>query len=362
MQKIILTLLLATFASALLLVPLIRRWAIRCRVVDEPNEPRKIHARAIPLLGGLAPFFVFVGGLALAVVAGLVTDLPTKHLFGLVIGGALLMIGGALDDKFHLAPSKQIIWPVLAALVIVASGIGIRGLHNPFGGTISLAQFDWIIVWIGEWPYRITLWADLFTFIWLMGMMYTTKFLDGLDGLTSGITVIGALIIALVSILPPLHQTGLALVAALGAGAFAGFLFWNWHPARIFLGEGGSLFAGFLLGTLAILSVSKVAVTLLVIGIPILDVVWVISRRVFWEKRAPWRGDDKHLHFRLLRVGLSPRQAVSLLLLISIAFGAIGLLASGLGKLIALIILLLLLVGCGILITKGTNSQESKLF
>lgn len=334
------------------LVPLVRRLALCFGIVDVPNEPRKIHTRVTALLGGLAPFFVFVAGVFLVISFGLTSELRLKHLIGVLIGSALLMIGGWLDDKFKLSPAKQIIWPILAVAVVIVSGIGIRALQNPFGGTISLVQTEWIVAWVGGWPYRITLMADVVTFVWLMGMMYTTKFLDGLDGLTSGITVIGTLIIALVSILPPLHQTGLATVAALGAGAFLGFLIWNWHPAKIFLGEGGSLFAGFLLGTLAILSSSKIAITLLVVGIPILDVIWVIARRLLWEKRSPWQGDDKHLHFRLLHIGLSHRQAVGVLLALSVAFGAIGLVASSAGKLTALIILVLLLVIGGIMITR----------
>jgi len=120
-----------------------------------------------------------------------------------------------------------------------------------------------------------------------------------------------------------------------------GFLFLNFYPARIFLGEGGSTFLGFTLGALAIISGAKIATTLLIMGLPILDALWVISRRWLKEKRSAWLADDGHLHFRLLKAGLNQRQAVLILYFIALLFGAMAIFQRTIGKLIALAILIL---------------------
>ncbi|HCU47617.1 TPA: hypothetical protein DIC39_00950, partial [Patescibacteria group bacterium] len=127
-------------------------------------------------------------------------------------------------------------------------------------------------------------------------------------------------------------------------GACLGFLIWNWHPAKIFLGEGGSLYIGFMLGVLAIISGGKIATALLVMGIPILDVVWVILRRLFWDKKKITEADTKHLHFRLLDVGLSHRQAVLFLYFLTAVFGVTSLGLQTQGKLLAMGILALVMI------------------
>jgi len=174
-------------------------------------------------------------------------------------------------------------------------------------------------------------------------MMYTTKLLDGLDGLVSGITVVGSFIIFGVAMSKNVAQPNTALLALILGGAFLGFLIFNWRPAKIFLGEGGSLFAGLILGTLAIISGSKIATTLLIMGIPILDVVWVIGRR-FFNKRAVSLGDRKHLHFRLLDAGFSHQRAVIFYIFLTALFGSLALVLQTFGKLIALLILFIVMV------------------
>ncbi len=330
-------------------VPMVRKLAWRLRVVDSPATARnrKVHDEPKPLLGGLAVFFSFFLFVLLLYLWGVdfnASHIQVKHLLGIFFGGALLMIGGFLDDRYRLSPAKQIIWPILAIIAVTASGIGVAYITNPFGGPLGTEQlrldtYQKILFWFHGWPYKITFLADAFTFFWLLGMMYTTKFLDGLDGLVSGVTIIGALIIAALSLDPVVHQRGTAFLAIILAGAFAGFLFWNWHPAKIFLGEGGSLFAGFILGVLSIISGSKVATTALVLGIPILDVAWVIARRLVWERHSPLLADRKHLHFRLLDIGLSHRKAVMVLYGLTLYFGITALFLQSRGKLIAFAIL-----------------------
>jgi len=342
------------------LVFFIRKLALRFKIVDQPTGGRKIHKKPIPLLGGLAIFlgFFIVLGFLYFLNPDLIVgkNIFFKNLFGLFFGGLILMIGGFLDDKFDLKPKFQIVFPILAVIVVIASGIGIEKINNPFGGYIDFTHYEWILFWHEGVAYKFTLLADIFTFIWLMGMMYTTKFLDGLDGLASGITMIGALIIAGLSLSATWFQPETAVLALILAGACLGFLIFNWHPAKIFLGEGGSLFCGFMLGSLAIISGSKIATTLLVVGIPAFDVLWVILRRIFWEKGSPFKGDAKHLHFRLLNIGFSHQGAVLFLYFLAIAFGAGALFMQTTSKIIAFFILAVLMI-----ILAAIAARQSKI-
>ncbi len=345
-----------SFGVAVILTLLVRKMALRIKVVDRPQKfpERKIHSRSIPLLGGLA---IFISIVLVTGYYALFTDrliggymLP-KYLVGMLIAGGLLMLGGFLDDKYDLKPQHQIIWPIIASLAVIGSGIGITYITNPFGGVFYLDEVKIYLFSYQAIPYYITLFADLFAFFWLMGMMYTTKFLDGLDGLVGGITTIGALILFFLSLNQEVAQPETALLAIIVAGAMAGFLMFNFYPAKIFLGEGGSLFAGFILGVLSIISGAKIATALLILGIPILDVVWVIIRRVFFEKKSPFKtADKKHLHFRLLDIGWSHRTAVLFLYVISLLFGITALFLKTQQKLIALAVLLGIMVLLGVFV------------
>lgn len=336
-----------SFLLVVILTPLVRRFAIKKKIIDEPNEPRKIHQKPVPLLGGWAVFGAFALTLLFytffteRVLGGFML---LKFIIGIILGGGVLMFGGYLDDKYRLKPSQQIIFPIIAILIIIGSGIGLEVITNPLGGFIYLDKINIKLFSYRGLPYQITLLADIFALVWLLGMMYTTKFLDGLDGLVSGITTIGALIIFFLSLHKEVAQPETALLAMILAGAFAGFLLFNWHPAKIFLGEGGGLFAGLMLGILAIISGGKIATALLIMGIPILDVIWVIVRRVFFEHRPLYAADKKHLHFRLLDVGLSHRGAVLTLYFITAAFGVTSLFLQTWQKLWALAVLLLIMI------------------
>lgn len=349
-----------TFVLAIILTSFIRRLALRWRVVDEPIEPRKIHTKPIPLLGGLAIFLSFFGVLAYYV---FFTDkilggqILMKNLVGVFLGGLVLMVGGFLDDKYKLAPRWQIIWPILAVIVVIASGIGINYITNPLGGIVNLKNWEKILFWWNGVPYKITLFADLFTFIWLLGMMYTTKFLDGLDGLVSGVTTIGAVIIFFVSLMAEVSQPETALLSIIFAGACAGFLVWNFNPAKIFLGEGGSLFTGFMLGVLSIIAGGKIATTLLIMGLPILDAFLVLLQRLA-TKKSLVLADQKHLHFRLLDAGMSQRQAVFSLYFVTLIFGSSTLILKSEGKLFALGLLCILGLFWTVILLKNYRNKR----
>ena len=311
----------------MLLTPLVKRFSLRHGILDQPNQPRKKHARPVPLLGGVAIFLAFSLTTAVFWQLGVLQDgriLPLQ-IAGILLAGLVLMIGGYLDDRYNLSPSRQLLFPLVAVALALMSGIRISHVTNPFGG-IAVFPAGFGIVVAG---------------IWLLGMTYTTKFLDGLDGLTTGVTTIGAFAIFIVSLYWDVPQSGTSILALALAGACLGFLVYNWHPAKIFLGEGGSLFCGFLLGALAIISGSKIATTLLVMGVPILDGLWVILRRL-WQRQSVARGDRKHLHFLLLDLGLSHRQTVALLFILTAAFGTTSFFLQTRGKIAALSLLFIL--------------------
>lgn len=328
--------LLAAAASAAA-VPAVRWFAIRAGAIDAPDAERKRHARPTPLFGGLAAYAGIIVAVAAAITLGLFpgVHLHAKYLVGIVLALSLLVFGGAWDDVRPLPASRQLMWPLLAVAVVITSGIGITTITNPFGGLIHLDQWRFIALWWDGIPYRVTVFADLFTLAWLMTMTYTTKLLDGLDGLVAGIAVIGGLVVAGVSFLQDVAQPDTALLALIVAGAFLGLLPWNAHPARIFLGESGSTMAGFLLGTLGIISGGKIATTLLVLGLPLFDAAVVVFRRLA-RGASPFSGDRLHLHFRLVEWGFTQRQAVLLYYLVATLFGTSTLVLRGPQKVVAL--------------------------
>lgn len=355
--------LVSLLASAGLTV-VVRRLAVRWRALDQPlaAPDRKIHPEPVPLLGGLAPiaaFFLTLGVLWLTA-PRLLKGIPAASLLGLALASLWLVIGGILDDRYRLSPGQQFVWPLLAGLTVILAGVGIPFVTNPLGGLIDLDQITLSLGVLAGVPIVLTLWADLFAFAWLLGMSYTTKFLDGLDGLVAGVTAVGGFVVASVSLRPEVNQPTTALLALVLAAVLLGFLPFNFHPARIFLGEAGSLWAGFMLGVLAIISGGKIATALLLMGIPILDVAWVIIRRLK-ERRSPFRGADrKHLHFRLLDVGFSHRAVVLFLYLLTTFFGVATLFFHGWRKLVVLVLLVLFMVVLGsLLVMRSRHAARS---
>ncbi|MFH1366873.1 MAG: MraY family glycosyltransferase [Patescibacteria group bacterium] len=352
------------FIISLGLTYILRKIALKFQIVDRPeiSPERKIQKSPVPLLGGLAIFLAFFITLLIFKNQVISDYILPKYLWGIFIGALLLMFGGFLDDKYNLKAKKQIIWPILAVLITVGAGIGVKYISNPFGGFIWLDTLKFNIFTIGGVPYYLTIFADLFALAWLLGMMYTTKFLDGLDGLVGGITVIGSVVIFFMSLTHDVNQSATALLCLILGGAALGFLIFNFHPARIFLGEGGSLFCGFMLGVLSIISGGKIATALLIMGIPILDVIWVIIRRSLLEKKSPFNtSDKKHLHFRLLDVGFSHRGAVLFLYALTIIFGSTTLFFKGFSKLVSLVVLAFVMIILGlVLVLVYKNKQKKK--
>jgi len=326
------------FSLALVLTafitPLIRRLALKYNIVDQPSEARKIHHHAVAYLGGLAIFIGFV-------VAVLINIELSRQLAALLIGCSILVVIGVIDDIRGLSPWAKLGWQFLAAGVALAGGIGITSFTNPFGGQIVLDHWRYAVS-LGSFHFHLTPLANALSLLWMVGLANTINFLDGLDGLACGVSGIAAMIMFVLSVGPRVHQPGVALLAIILAGAAFGFLPYNFYPARIFMGDSGAYFLGLALAMLAIYSGAKLATATLVLGFPIIDAMWAVTRRL-WRRTSPFRADRGHFHHLLLDVGLTQRQSVLMIYGVSAAFGTVALYAGSFAKLIALTVLMFLM-------------------
>ncbi len=330
-----------SFAISFVATVFVKQYAFRGGLIDRPKSARNIHTRPTARLGGLAIYLAVVLSVAILLFTDTtLTDgrIQVMHYLGFLIGGFILMVGGAVDDRFDLPPWLSIWSPLLSILVLIASGIEVEKLTHPFGGVIYLSSWQ----------------SDVLVFVWMIAVVYTTKFLDGLDGLATSVSTIGGLMVLLLAMTAAYYQPDVALLSSIAVGAFLGFLFWNFHPASIFLGEGGSTFVGFTLGTLAIISGGKLATALLVLGVPLLDALWVILRRVrSGGLRQVFRGDRKHLHHRLLDLGWGQRKIVFVYIFIATAFGVCTLFLQSREKLVALVLLgIMMLIIAAVLVQR----------
>lgn len=335
-----------SFFLSFVLTLLIKRLALGYGIVDKPDRQRKIHGRAVPLLGGVAIFLAFWLTIFLLFLTGGLSLIFSEHLFGVFFGGLVLIILGYFDDRYNLSVKIRLGVSVLAVLLVLIGGVGIDGITNPLGGILSLDM--WKLSLPGG---EFVILADILVFFWLMGMMYTTKILDGLDGLATGIIMIGGVMIFLLSTFTIFKQADVSLVSLVLVGACLGFLLWNFYPAKIFLGEGGGLFLGFILGVLAVISGGKIATALLVMAFPVFDLVRVIYLRIK-NKQSMALGDRRHLHFQLVDVGFSQRQVVLFLYAVAFIFGMTTLFFPSHLKIITLIVLGLAMVIVGVLLDK----------
>jgi len=268
---------------------------------------RRIHQKAMPQWGGLGILLAILPFVGLAQALGLLehAKLQPLQITGFLIGLLILLAGGLIDDRQPLKPGVQILFPIAAALAVMLTGTSIGLVSNPVGShPLSL---DWWSGGVG--PLSVSIPADILTFAWLLVATYTTKILDGLDGLVDGLAVIGAGLVGALSLSTAYFQPAVAIMSGIIGGSFLGFLPHNRHPAKQYLGEAGALMAGFTLGVLAILSSAKIAIALAVLAIPIADLALVVMGRI--RRGAPWyKGDNTHLHFRLIKAGVPHRLAV----------------------------------------------------
>jgi UDP-GlcNAc:undecaprenyl-phosphate GlcNAc-1-phosphate transferase len=310
---------------ALVLTPLVRWLVVRHDIVDRP-EARRVNVVPIPRAGGLAVAAAFLATAGIFLFLNsreeyvpMPVFLTRDNLVALLLGGAGAAALGALDDYFDLRARWQLLIQLGLAAFAVWLGIGIEAINNPFGA--GAIRFD-------------ALFAAGFTIFWIVGMMNSINWIDGLDGLSSGIAIIAAVTLGMISLTTQVGQPLIAVLCFALAGALLGFLRWNFHPASIFAGTSGVQFIGYTIAVLSILGSAKVAVALLVLGVPIIDTFWIIVRRL-WERRSPFTPDRSHIHHRMLDLGLSHRQTVLLIYSICIVLAVLALLLSGINQLYA---------------------------
>ncbi|ACB85941.1 glycosyltransferase family 4 protein [Natranaerobius thermophilus] len=287
-------------ALSLIMTPLLRKISYKVGAVDQPKESRKIHNHVMPRLGGPAIFLSFLISLIMYV------PLETEF-YGLLMGSILILVIGMLDDIYGLSPLIKLGGQVAAVLVFIAFGNQVEFLTNPFDGLFYLGVLSIPV-----------------TVMWMVGVTNALNLIDGLDGLASGVSAIALTAFAIIAVQN--EQMLVALTALALLGGILGFLKYNFYPAKIFLGDSGSLLLGYMISALSVMGLLKSVtmvtfiIPMLLLGVPILDTFFAILRR-YWHKRPIFQADKGHLHHRLLNLGMSHKQAVLFIYLISVGFG-----------------------------------------
>jgi len=287
-----------------LVTPLVRKFALRFNILAYPST-RKIHTHPIPQAGGLAIYLGITLALVIAFYTGLIGDVVLRVSFlhklkFLLLGSTFILVAGLLDDRFVFRAWQKLLAQIIGALILIIGGIKIEFLSNPFNGLLFLAKWQSIAL----------------SMLWIVGLTNAMNFMDGLDGLLAGISGISAIVLSIVAF--QTGQLGVAFVLISIAGSALGFLRYNFNPAKIFMGDTGSLTLGYILAGLSIMGALKstttlaVGIPLLVFGVPIFDITYAIFRR--FKKREPiFKPDKEHLHHKLLKLGLTQVQAVILI-------------------------------------------------
>ncbi len=342
---------------AFLATPLIIKIAGKLGIIDDPKKnrsPKVIHTYPVPRGGGIPIFFALL-------TCSLIFLPIDKHLIGILIGAAILIIMGTLDDKYNLNPYLRLLLGFLAALAPIAAGIGISFISNPLGGTINLSQPQISFSLFGA-SHSIWIISDLFALLWIVFLMNMLNMgAKGVDGQLSGVTVIAALTIAFLSLRysADITQWPVIILAAITAGAYLGFLPWHIFPQKIMPGYGGSTLAGFLLAILSILSTTKVGVLMVVLGVPLIDTGYTIVRRIISHKSPVW-GDGGHLHHRLLDVGLSKKRVAFFYWGVTALLGFLALNLNTASKLYTMIGIAMLLGGLILWLIYQTKKQNNQ--
>lgn len=290
-------------------------------MVDRPR-PGEVQSRPMPRTGGYALFFAF---LAASVVGAILIPRSQEEgwrLLGVLLGCCAILPLAILDDRRRLGPLPQLAGQIAIASVPILFGVVVDSIATPFWGVISIPT--WLVVPL--------------TLLWIVGMMNTLNLVDVMDGLAAGVSAIAALVLFARGIFD-FGQYDIAILPLALAGCCLGFLPHNWNPARIIMGSSGALLLGYGLATMAIMGGAKVATALLVLGVPIADVAWVITRRLT-AGRSPLKGGDRlHLPQRLYAAGLSQRQIVLAFYVLCATFGLAAARFSPIGKLFAFVAL-----------------------
>ena len=325
---------IVSFAFTFATTPLVRRFAFKIGAIDIPKDNRRMHKKPTPRIGGLAIIFGFT-------VATLCFAQPSRQLYGTLAGAAIIAVMGVIDDCKNLPAKLKFVIQIIATLVVVFAGdIKIDVFTNP--NFLSDNPY-WVLP---EW-LSVTL-----TVIWIVFITNAVNFIDGLDGLAAGVSAIMSISLVFISI--RVGEYSIAILGIALMGSCFGFLPFNFNPAKIFMGDTGSTFLGFMLATLSIQGVFKsyavisFAVPLLILGLPSFDALFAMIRRIL-RGQSPMTADRGHLHHRLVDMGFSQKQTVFILYAISGVLGITAVLLAESGVLRALLlvicVLILLLIG-----------------
>ena len=325
---------IVSFAFTFATTPLVIRFAFKIGAIDIPKDNRRMHKKPTPRIGGLAIIFGFT-------VATLCFAQPSRQLYGTLAGAAIIAVMGVIDDCKNLPAKLKFVIQIIAALVVVFAGdIKIDVFTNP--NFLSDNPY-WVLP---EW-LSVTL-----TVIWIVFITNAVNFIDGLDGLAAGVSAIMSISLVFISI--RVGEYSIAILGIALMGSCFGFLPFNFNPAKIFMGDTGSTFLGFMLATLSIQGVFKsyavisFAVPLLILGLPLFDALFAMIRRIL-RGQSPMTADRGHLHNRLVDMGFSQKQTVFILYAISGVLGITAVLLAESGVLRALLlvicVLILLLIG-----------------
>lgn len=290
---------------SIILTPIVRKIGYKVKALDYPND-RKVHDKPIPRIGGIA-FYLSI----------LLTNLifnKTIIVEKILLGGSLIFIIGLVDDFIELKPAPKFWLTFLAILISVFIGIRLESFKIPY---TNISISGWL--------------AYVFSFLWLLGISNAMNFIDGLDGLAAGVSAISSFSLLIIALLLKRIESAIFLSSMLG-GAL-GFLFFNFPPASIIMGDSGAMFLGFLLSAISITGVLKFStlinlfVPIMILGFPILDTIFSIIRRIA-EGRAPWKFDKDHIHHRFLKIGMDTRQSIGFIYLITISMSLIAIILS----------------------------------
>ncbi|SHJ74093.1 UDP-GlcNAc:undecaprenyl-phosphate GlcNAc-1-phosphate transferase [Dethiosulfatibacter aminovorans DSM 17477] len=305
---------IAAFAVAFMLsflfTPYARHLAFKLNVLDHPKDPRKLHKKPIPYLGGAAIY-------ASTIICMLLFTEIDRMSISIIAGGTIIFFTGLIDDIKDISAKWKMAAQILAAVITLYGGVKIQWISNPFPSS----DFVYLV--------NLSIPATLF---WIVGITNTINLIDGIDGLASGVAAIAATTLMVIS---AIHGFSFIIIeCAIVAGASLGFLPFNFNPAKIFMGDTGALFLGYMLAVLSIAGVMKtvtavtIVVMIFVLGIPIFDTSFAIVRRMI-NKKPIMEADKGHVHHRLLDIGFSQKQTVLILYVISIAFGAAAIFITG---------------------------------
>lgn len=319
---------------ALIATPAVIELAAKTGAMDAPDA-RKVHKGPMPRIGGLAIYVGFMAAMAVMLDFGQLPDEIANGMVGLLLGATIIVIIGLIDDYKNLPAKVKLVGQILAACVVVYFDVRIDVITDPFGDYFYLEYL-----------------AAPATVFWIVGLTNTVNLIDGLDGLAAGVSTIASITIMLVALQE--NVIIVALVTASLAGAALGFLKYNFNPAKIFMGDTGSMFLGFVLATISVIGAVKCTATIalivpiLALGLPIMDTTFAIIRR--YRGGVPiFKPDKGHLHHRLLDLGFSQKQAVLLMYVISALLGLSAVVlneVSG-GMSIAIVLCVLLVVFLG---------------